>query len=153
MYLIPLGLIVINAVTQAMNMPEEGVQGGGQTQQSAAAIQRGPGSAVQRRWWVRVTCFIWKIYQLKLVRSMGFKLPDIWPQIDGIVDWIFCLFDHSLTITCCKSPTVGYFCLTRLHSNAKRNWWSQVTSWGAKHWKFSWILIENRNDIRLFVIW
>ncbi|KAK9192638.1 hypothetical protein WN944_003331 [Citrus x changshan-huyou] len=49
MYLIPLGLIVINAVTQAMNMPEEGVQGGGQTQQSAAAIQRGPGSAVRRR--------------------------------------------------------------------------------------------------------
>ncbi|KAK9195160.1 hypothetical protein WN943_003279 [Citrus x changshan-huyou] len=49
MYLIPLGLIVINAVTQAMNMPEEGVQGGGQTQQSAAAIQRGTGSAVRRR--------------------------------------------------------------------------------------------------------
>ncbi|KAJ4721579.1 ER membrane protein complex subunit 10-like [Melia azedarach] len=46
MYLIPLGLIVMNAITQAMNMPEEA---GGQAQQSAAAIQRGPSTAVRRR--------------------------------------------------------------------------------------------------------
>ncbi|KAK9192642.1 hypothetical protein WN944_003335 [Citrus x changshan-huyou] len=37
MCLILLGLIVINAVTQSMNMHEEGVQKGGPTQQSAAA--------------------------------------------------------------------------------------------------------------------
>lgn len=43
MYLIPLGLIVMNAVTQAMNMPEE--QAGGQP---GAPIQQQPGSAVQR---------------------------------------------------------------------------------------------------------
>lgn len=47
MYLIPLGLIVMNAITQAMNMPEE--QGGGQAQQPGAAVQRGPTPAVRRR--------------------------------------------------------------------------------------------------------
>ncbi|XP_047336535.1 ER membrane protein complex subunit 10 [Impatiens glandulifera] len=54
MYLIPLGLIVMNAVTQAANMPEE--QAGGQpgsassAQQAPASIQRGPSSnAVRRR--------------------------------------------------------------------------------------------------------
>ncbi|KAL5767188.1 hypothetical protein ACOSQ2_013971 [Xanthoceras sorbifolium] len=53
MYLIPLGLIVTNAVTQAMNMPEEqaaGQAGGGQAHQAAAAIQqRGSNTAVRRR--------------------------------------------------------------------------------------------------------
>ncbi|XP_022987957.1 ER membrane protein complex subunit 10 [Cucurbita maxima] len=55
MYLIPLGLIVMNAITQAMNMAEEQVggqaagQGQAQPQQSAAAIQRGPGSSTVRR--------------------------------------------------------------------------------------------------------
>ncbi|XP_044483706.1 ER membrane protein complex subunit 10-like [Mangifera indica] len=51
MYLIPLGLIVMNAVTQAMNMPEEQAAGqsGGQGQQPAAAVPRGPNSAVRRR--------------------------------------------------------------------------------------------------------
>lgn len=52
MYLIPLGLIVMNAVTQAMNMAEEqgGGQPGSQGQQPAAAIQRGSAtSAVRRR--------------------------------------------------------------------------------------------------------
>lgn len=50
MYLIPLGLIVMNAVTQAMNMPEEQAAGqsAGQTQQPAA-VQRGPTSTVRRR--------------------------------------------------------------------------------------------------------
>jgi hypothetical protein len=49
MYMIPLGLIVMNAITQAMNMPEEqaGGQPGAQTQQ--AAVQRGPSPAVRRR--------------------------------------------------------------------------------------------------------
>ncbi|KAE8009839.1 hypothetical protein FH972_006249 [Carpinus fangiana] len=47
MYLIPLGLIVMNAITQAMNMPEE--QAGGQPQQPGAAVQRGPPAAVRRR--------------------------------------------------------------------------------------------------------
>ncbi|KAJ6855153.1 hypothetical protein NC651_039969 [Populus alba x Populus x berolinensis] len=48
MYLIPLGLIVMNAMTQAMNMPEE--QATGQSgAQPAAAIQRGPSPAVRRR--------------------------------------------------------------------------------------------------------
>ncbi|KAK3415855.1 hypothetical protein EUGRSUZ_H01411, partial [Eucalyptus grandis] len=46
MYVIPLGLIVMNAVTQAMNMPPE-EQGGGQPQ-GAAPAQRGP-AAVRRR--------------------------------------------------------------------------------------------------------
>ncbi|KAJ0014802.1 hypothetical protein Pint_21214 [Pistacia integerrima] len=51
MYLIPLGLIVMNAITQAMNLPEEQAAGqsGGQGQQPAAAIQRGASSAVRRR--------------------------------------------------------------------------------------------------------
>ncbi|KAK6915767.1 hypothetical protein RJ641_020884 [Dillenia turbinata] len=46
MYLIPLGLIIMNAITQAMNMPEEqaGGQPGSQTQQPAA-IPRGPTSS------------------------------------------------------------------------------------------------------------
>ncbi|PNS90667.1 hypothetical protein POPTR_019G055100v4 [Populus trichocarpa] len=48
MYLIPLGLIVMNAMTQAMNLPEE--QATGQSgAQPAAAIQRGPNPAVRRR--------------------------------------------------------------------------------------------------------
>ncbi|KAG4922534.1 hypothetical protein JHK86_051347 [Glycine max] len=52
MYLIPLGLIVMNAVTQAMNMPEE--QAGGQPgapaqQQPGSAVQRGPSSGGVRR--------------------------------------------------------------------------------------------------------
>ncbi|KAK6911753.1 hypothetical protein RJ641_023846 [Dillenia turbinata] len=50
MYLIPLGLIVMNAITQAMNMPEEQVGGqpGSQTQQPAA-IPRGASTTVRRR--------------------------------------------------------------------------------------------------------
>ncbi|QCE12461.1 ER membrane protein complex subunit 10 [Vigna unguiculata] len=52
MYLIPLGLIVMNAVTQAMNMPED--QPGGQPgapaqQQPGSAVQRGPSSGAVRR--------------------------------------------------------------------------------------------------------
>ncbi|CAK7340169.1 unnamed protein product [Dovyalis caffra] len=48
MYLIPLGLIVVNAITQAMNIPEE--QATGQSgAQPAGAIQRGPSPAVRRR--------------------------------------------------------------------------------------------------------
>ncbi|CAJ1823686.1 unnamed protein product [Sphenostylis stenocarpa] len=52
MYLIPLGLIVMNAVTQAMNMPDE--QPGGQPgapaqQQPGSAVQRGPSSGAVRR--------------------------------------------------------------------------------------------------------
>ncbi|XP_021890900.1 ER membrane protein complex subunit 10-like [Carica papaya] len=52
MYLIPLGFIVMNAMTQAMNMPEDQAGGGqstSQVQQSAGAVQRGPSSAVRRR--------------------------------------------------------------------------------------------------------
>ncbi|KAE8714663.1 putative ATP binding protein [Hibiscus syriacus] len=51
MYLIPLGLIVMNAVTQAMNMPEEQATGQvpAQGQPSAGAVQRGPSSAARRR--------------------------------------------------------------------------------------------------------
>ncbi|KAJ7978282.1 ER membrane protein complex subunit 10-like [Quillaja saponaria] len=51
MYLIPLGLIVMNALTQAMNMPEEQATGqlGGQTQQLPGSALRGPSSAVRRR--------------------------------------------------------------------------------------------------------
>ncbi|XP_057435805.1 uncharacterized protein LOC130728367 [Lotus japonicus] len=54
MYLIPLGLIVMNAVTQAMNMPEEqaGAQGGAgpaPQQLGSAAAQRGTNSGVRRR--------------------------------------------------------------------------------------------------------
>ncbi|VVA13136.1 Hypothetical predicted protein [Prunus dulcis] len=50
MYLIPLGLIVMNAITQAMNMAEEPGAGqpAGQAQQPAA-VQRGSSSAVRRR--------------------------------------------------------------------------------------------------------
>ncbi|KAM1039242.1 hypothetical protein ACFX13_034538 [Malus domestica] len=49
MYLIPLGLIVMNAITQAMNMAEEGAgHPAGQAQQPAA-VQRGSSSAVRRR--------------------------------------------------------------------------------------------------------
>ncbi|KAI5648997.1 hypothetical protein M9H77_35002 [Catharanthus roseus] len=46
MYLIPLGLIVMNAITQAMNMPEE-QQGGGQqgAQQPISGVPRGQGAA------------------------------------------------------------------------------------------------------------
>lgn len=50
MYMIPLGLIVMNAVTQAMNMPEE--QAGGQAgapPQPGSAVQRGANSGVRRR--------------------------------------------------------------------------------------------------------
>ncbi|WVZ06439.1 hypothetical protein V8G54_019785 [Vigna mungo] len=53
MYLIPLGLILMNAVTQAMNMPED--QPGGQPgapaqqQQPGSAVQRGPSSGAVRR--------------------------------------------------------------------------------------------------------
>ncbi|CAA0829598.1 Unknown protein [Striga hermonthica] len=49
MYLIPLGLIVMNAMTQAMNMPEE--QGNGQpgTQTQQAIAGRGQAAAVRRR--------------------------------------------------------------------------------------------------------
>ncbi|KAD4584046.1 hypothetical protein R6Q59_037069 [Mikania micrantha] len=51
MYLVPLGLIVMNAVTQGLNMPEEqaGAQPGGQTPQAVGAAQRGQGAAVRRR--------------------------------------------------------------------------------------------------------
>ncbi|KAK2979384.1 hypothetical protein RJ640_016792 [Escallonia rubra] len=51
MYLIPLGLIVMNAITQAMNMPEEQASGqpGSQAQQPIGANTRGPNTAVRRR--------------------------------------------------------------------------------------------------------
>ncbi|CAA3028718.1 ER membrane complex subunit 10 [Olea europaea subsp. europaea] len=51
MYLIPLGLIVMNAITQAMNMAEEPGNGqpGAQTQQAVAGAQRGQTAAVRRR--------------------------------------------------------------------------------------------------------
>ncbi|GKV27891.1 hypothetical protein SLEP1_g37010 [Rubroshorea leprosula] len=50
MYLIPLGLIVMNAITQAMNMPEEQATGQPATQgQPATGVQRGPSAAVRRR--------------------------------------------------------------------------------------------------------
>ncbi|KAJ8747910.1 hypothetical protein K2173_012800 [Erythroxylum novogranatense] len=48
MYLIPLGLIVMNAITQAMNMAEEQVAGQSGSQPGAVG-QRGPSSAVRRR--------------------------------------------------------------------------------------------------------
>ncbi|OAY32255.1 ER membrane protein complex subunit 10 [Manihot esculenta] len=47
MYLIPLGLIVMNAITQAMNLPEE--QAAGQAGAQPGAVQRGPSPAVRRR--------------------------------------------------------------------------------------------------------
>ncbi|KAL3520496.1 hypothetical protein ACH5RR_018645 [Cinchona calisaya] len=46
MYLLPLGLIVMNAITQAMNMPEE-QQGGGQA--GSQMQQRGQSAAARRR--------------------------------------------------------------------------------------------------------
>ncbi|XP_071711042.1 uncharacterized protein [Rutidosis leptorrhynchoides] len=51
MYLVPLGLIVMNAVTQAMNMPEEqaGGQAGAPSQQAVGAVPRGQGTVVRRR--------------------------------------------------------------------------------------------------------
>ncbi|EXB88155.1 hypothetical protein L484_005580 [Morus notabilis] len=49
MYLIPLGLIVMNAITQAMNLPEEQAAGQGQAQQPTAVQRGGPPSAVRRR--------------------------------------------------------------------------------------------------------
>ena len=45
MYLIPLGIVVMNAITQAMNMPEEQASG----QSGAAAATRGQPAAVRRR--------------------------------------------------------------------------------------------------------
>lgn len=48
MYLIPLGMIVMNAVTQAMNMPDE--QAASQPgAQPVASAQRAPSAAVRRR--------------------------------------------------------------------------------------------------------
>ncbi|XP_073130555.1 uncharacterized protein [Henckelia pumila] len=47
MYLIPLGLIVMNAMTQAMNMPEE--QANGQPASQQAITGRGQTAAVRRR--------------------------------------------------------------------------------------------------------
>ncbi|KAG9142415.1 hypothetical protein Leryth_020808 [Lithospermum erythrorhizon] len=49
MYMIPLGLIVMNAITQAMNMPEEQAGGQGASQPGAAAIGRGPSTVARRR--------------------------------------------------------------------------------------------------------
>ncbi|CAL1352878.1 unnamed protein product [Linum trigynum] len=51
MYVIPLGLIVMNAVTQAMNMPEEQAPGqpGGGAPAAPGAVQRAPSSAARRR--------------------------------------------------------------------------------------------------------
>ncbi|GMP67867.1 hypothetical protein CsSME_00027708 [Camellia sinensis var. sinensis] len=53
MYLIPLGIIVMNAITQAMNMPEEQATSGQSAsqipQQTTAAIRGGPTVAVRRR--------------------------------------------------------------------------------------------------------
>ncbi|KAJ4968500.1 hypothetical protein NE237_015201 [Protea cynaroides] len=48
MYLIPLGLIVMNAITQAMSLPEEPA-GGQASSQTQTAQQRAPSSAVRRR--------------------------------------------------------------------------------------------------------
>ncbi|KAG9138748.1 hypothetical protein Leryth_023810 [Lithospermum erythrorhizon] len=49
MYMLPLGFIVMNAVTQAMNMPEEQAGGPGASQPGAAAIGRGPSTVARRR--------------------------------------------------------------------------------------------------------
>lgn len=52
MYLLPIGLIVMNAITQAMNLPEEqqaGGQTGAQVQQTVSGVPRGQGAAVRRR--------------------------------------------------------------------------------------------------------
>lgn len=49
MYMIPLGLIIMNAVTQAMNAPEEQPAGQSATQAPQPIAQRGPSSAARRR--------------------------------------------------------------------------------------------------------
>lgn len=54
MYLIPLGMVVMNTVTQAMNMPEEQAAGQPGAQPAAGAqpvagAQRAPNTAVRRR--------------------------------------------------------------------------------------------------------
>ncbi|XP_010930251.1 uncharacterized protein [Elaeis guineensis] len=49
MYLIPLGLIVMNAITQAMNMAEEPTAGQPASQGQQAVAQRAPNAAVRRR--------------------------------------------------------------------------------------------------------
>ncbi|XP_039057275.1 uncharacterized protein LOC120200528 [Hibiscus syriacus] len=51
MYLIPMGLIIMNAITQAMNMPEEPATGlvPAQGQPPDGAVLHGPSSAVRRR--------------------------------------------------------------------------------------------------------
>lgn len=49
MYLIPLGLIVMNAITQAMNMAEEPATGQSASQGQQAVAQRAPNAAVRRR--------------------------------------------------------------------------------------------------------
>lgn len=50
MYLIPLGLIVLNAITQAMNLPEEQQPAGQPASQPQQPIaQRASSSAARRR--------------------------------------------------------------------------------------------------------
>lgn len=49
MYLIPLGLILMNAMTQAMNMPEEQATGQPGPPGQQAISGRGPATAVRRR--------------------------------------------------------------------------------------------------------
>ncbi|XP_077229398.1 ER membrane protein complex subunit-like protein [Tasmannia lanceolata] len=49
MYAIPLGLIVMNAMTQAMNMPEEQAAGQPGSQAGQPVTQRAPNPAVRRR--------------------------------------------------------------------------------------------------------
>lgn len=49
MYLIPLGLILMNAMTQAMNMPEEQATGQPGSQGPQAISGRGQAPAVRRR--------------------------------------------------------------------------------------------------------
>lgn len=49
MYMIPLGLIVMNAVTQAMNAPEEQPAGQSATQPPQPTAQRAPSSSARRR--------------------------------------------------------------------------------------------------------
>ncbi|KAG8390732.1 hypothetical protein BUALT_Bualt01G0114000 [Buddleja alternifolia] len=49
MYLIPLGLIVMNAMTQAMNMPEEAANGQPASQTQQVTAGRGQATAVRRR--------------------------------------------------------------------------------------------------------
>ncbi|PWA78003.1 hypothetical protein CTI12_AA049180 [Artemisia annua] len=59
MYLVPLGLIVMNAMTQAMNMPEEQASGqaGAQPQQAVGAAPRGQGAAIFMTQITNVTLF------------------------------------------------------------------------------------------------